>query len=112
MITPYGVKFKKGVESTMKIIGVKVKQGDYEGYHYDNLQIFTTEYVKVKDTHKEAGEAYYKNSCFNVKRERAGELFKYCNGDLSKLLGLQIEVYFDQYNKAARVDILDTVSDI
>lgn len=95
----------------MKVVGIKRKQGEYQGIQYDNFMIYCT----CKDNSCIAGVVtdVIKVKAFDVSEVFEEELVKRdldCpdNDFWASLVGSSIRVSYDKYGKCSCVGVIDT----
>lgn len=82
----------------MEIIGVQRSTGTYEGKAFAGYRLFLTG-TKSNVTGKTC-ETHY------LKDDVADPLMKACGGILDDLIGKNVELYFNQYHKVAKVEVM------
>lgn len=83
---------------SLKIIGVQESSGEYQGKKFSGLRLHVT--GEKRNTIGHTAENVY------IKLDNARNLMSECSGDLSQLIGLDVEVLFDQYGKVCKVEVV------
>lgn len=82
----------------MKVMGVKESKGTYEGYDYYNFKLHCLEPIEpTKGQGHECVVVKVPHLVFSDFVQRAA------GGNISKVLGLEVDVIYDRYGKVTRV---------
>lgn len=81
------------------IIGVENCKGVFQGEPFSGLRLHLTE--EKKNVFGQTANKVY------IKTERAANLMTAAKGDFKTLIGQHVEIYFDEWKKASKVDLVD-----
>ncbi|GEM_PF-6789135 len=83
----------------LNIIGCQTLSGTYEGHEYNKLKLHC-----MKDPDKNTiGNGV---EIISLNMSDCADLLKSVGGELNGLIGKRIDVYYNQYRKPSKVDIL------
>lgn len=81
----------------LTVVGVQPVSGVYEGHEYSKLRLHCTKPLEKDGSYGSAVEFV------SVNLSDCGELLESVDGVLSDLIGVQIDLYYNQYGKPAKV---------
>lgn len=83
----------------LQVVGIQEVSGEFEGRPYHNYKIHCYD-----DSQRNViGNAVMN---FNVKVERFKDIVELYKGNLKDIVGANIEIYYDQYRRVSKVDIV------